>query len=105
MLELVPVKEWISLWIDKANPSTGRSAKTGVFRSNPYLGMLAATRPYMGVPFLGDFLDLGDLSTPNPTYPQIIATYPQIICLDVAFRQNKSPKYGQLFWKKERYRA
>jgi hypothetical protein len=59
--------------------------KNGDFRPNPYLGRLAETRPYMGVSFPGDFLGLSDFSTPDATYPQIIATYPQKICLDGIF--------------------
>jgi hypothetical protein len=36
----------------------------------------------MGVPISEDFLTQPYFSTPNATYPQIIATYPQKNCLD-----------------------
>jgi hypothetical protein len=75
------------------NFSTGKCGE----RPNPYFGRLGKPCPHMGVALDEHFLPTSDLSTPDATYPQIIATYPQISCLDKLFLLSEHPKCGRLF--------
>ena len=78
-------RDALSLWIDSEQFITCLPTKKGSDLPNPYLGNSLKTWPYMGVPVLKEFPNSKDFSTPKGIYPQIIATYPQTICLDVVF--------------------
>jgi hypothetical protein len=65
----------------RKNLSTAFSTKIDFLPLNPYLGRLIDARPYMGVPSFWKVPVMRNFSTPQGTYPQIIATYPQIGCL------------------------
>ena len=69
----------------RGNLSTALSTKKGILKSNPYLGRVIKASPYMGGAHPGIFFVPDNLSTPKGTYPQIIATYPQVPALEGDF--------------------
>jgi len=64
------------------------------FLANPHIGNTRDSCPYMVVQIRPKFERVCDFSTCKPSYPQIIASYPQNPCLDNGFRQNQPPKCG-----------
>jgi hypothetical protein len=67
----------LSLWRELGLLIHRFSTGKAIFSSNPHLGEGLKHCPYMGVQCGRYFQPVGDFSTVMPTYPQIIATYPQ----------------------------
>jgi hypothetical protein len=67
-----------SLWRESGKLIHRLSTGNAVFSSNPYLGERQNSCPYMGVRATGHFVIKSDFSTGDGTYPQIIASYPQL---------------------------
>jgi hypothetical protein len=67
-----------SLWRESGQIINRFSTGKAVFSSIPHFGEEENSLPYLGVPGCPEFGLLGDLSTVNAIYPQIIATYPQL---------------------------
>ena len=67
-----------SLWRESGKLIHRLSTGNAVFSSNPHLGEGQNHFPYMGVRGTGHLETRGDFSTGDGTYPQIIATYPQL---------------------------
>jgi hypothetical protein len=72
------VRLMLSLWRELVLLSHRLSTGKAIFSSNPHLGEGQKHCPYMGVQSGRYFEPDGDFSTVKPTYPQIIATYPQL---------------------------
>jgi hypothetical protein len=66
----------------RENLSTTISTEIAHLSSNPHFGRHRESHPYVGVPYFGNSLVVPNFSTPKGTYPQIIATYPQVDCLN-----------------------
>ena len=66
---------------NRENVSTSLSTENALEAENPYLGRIEGPRPYMGVSKIQLVRQLLYFSTPEGTYPQIIASYPQFTCL------------------------
>jgi hypothetical protein len=67
-----------SLWRESRKLIHRLSTGNAVFSSNPHLGEGQNPCPYMGVLGTGHLVIKSDFSTGDGTYPQIIATYPQL---------------------------
>lgn len=78
--------------------STRLSTGKGNLQPNPHLGEIQMGRLYVGVWILRDFEDERYFSTAKGIYPQIIASYPHLPCLDKDFRRIPRPKYGSYFY-------
>jgi len=71
------LRKMLSLWRESGGIINRVIHREASFSSNPHLGEGQEYYPYMGVQNCRCFWVVGDFSTVKPTYPQIIATYPQ----------------------------
>gem|GEM_PF-5276095 len=78
------------------NPSTSYPQKMPNSHPIHILEDSFLQHPYMGVTFLVRLKWLAYFSTCDPSYPQIIATYPQKQCLYIYRDSFYSPKCGRL---------
>jgi hypothetical protein len=67
-----------SLWRESGELIHRLSTGKAVFSSNPHFGEGQNPCPYMGVRGIGHLVIASDFSTGDGTYPQIIASYPQL---------------------------
>ena len=74
---LHPAWNRLLLWRDSGRLIHKLSTGKASFSSNPHIGDIQNGCPYLGAEIYIVQRILGDFSTANAIYPQIIATYPQ----------------------------